>query len=518
MFIDALKYGRPAIDCDVAIFGAGVAGITIAQALARTSLSVCLVESGGAEMDDNWQKEFSSRSVGVPCRPAEGRVRTFGGSTALWSGRCARLDPSDFAPRAHVADSGWPIDHSVLEPFYSAATRIMGFGETFDDHSQALARLARLVPADAPIAPFVWRYAAVSRDRYQHWGDAFHDALAASERVWVLLNSDIVALDSGEFGGHATQARIRTRSGRNVAVRARHFVIACGGIESARLLLNFADDNPVLMSGAGDAVGRYFMQHPRAVTASMTTSPRHAARLQRLLNCFRRSAGPHDETGFALTVKTQEEHRLLNGSIVLRYRRPWVEDELSEVAPAARRASLDDWFGEARPDRIGGRLVRKLRGWEQLVAHPQILVVADVEQEPDRESRIRLDGERDILGLRTAEIDWRINPPEEHTAAFLTHAVCDWLASNGLGQATPLDGMAEHGGLVPGRMLESYHHLGATRMSDSSATGVVDADLRVHGTDNLYVCGGSVMPTGGHANPTLTIAALALRLAERLSC
>ena len=91
-----------------------------------------------------------------------------------------------------------------------------------------------------------------------------------------------------------------------------------------------------------------------------------------------------------------------------------------------------------------------------------------------------------------------------------------WIEALGLGSFVPVPDLDATGGLTGGRMLESYHHIGATRMSDDAAAGVVDRDLKVHGLANLHVCGASVMPTGGHANPTLTIVALALRLADHL--
>jgi choline dehydrogenase-like flavoprotein len=132
------------------------------------------------------------------------------------------------------------------------------------------------------------------------------------------------------------------------------------------------------------------------------------------------------------------------------------------------------------------------------------------EQAPDPDSRLTLSDRRDALGMPELRLDWRVNQVD-------IDAISGWLAA--------LDGdvrAAQLGRVVPPRagwerkIIGGPHHIGTTRMSASARSGVVDAQCRVHSVENLYVAGSSVFVTGGYANPTFTLVALALRLADTL--
>lgn len=140
---------------------------------------------------------------------------------------------------------------------------------------------------------------------------------------------------------------------------------------------------------------------------------------------------------------------------------------------------------------------------------------AIVEQTPNCESRITLSDRTDVLGMPLTRIDWRIGHMERLTAIRLGHAVNAALARAGKPQAILADWVRD--GRPEDAVFEDQAHpSGATRMSDSNLCGVVDRNGKVHGMDNLYISGSSVFPTAGHANPTLMIVALALRLSDWL--
>jgi choline dehydrogenase-like flavoprotein len=134
------------------------------------------------------------------------------------------------------------------------------------------------------------------------------------------------------------------------------------------------------------------------------------------------------------------------------------------------------------------------------------------EQAPNPDSRVTLGTRRDRFGLPVARVDWRPTASDRASIRASQEAVDAALRAAGLGQVEFMLG-DEH----PPTLLEgNFHHLGATRMHPDPAMGVVDADCRVHGLRNLYVAGSSVFPTYGCSNPTLTVVALALRLADHL--
>lgn len=501
MILHARDIVDPDLSADVVIIGAGAAGITLAQALQGRNAEVLLIDGGGLEVSADAQRLFETTSIGAPVSPDAYRYRVFGGSTVAWTGRCAPLDPIDLAQRDWVPDSGWPIGYDDLVDHYDRAAAIVGLQGAWSTDPDWFRELWSLDGRPDAVEPFLWRLNSTKRNSFLHFGKAFHDRFKAASDLRVLLEADLVGIDPTPDGGAIAGARLRARDGRTLRVRARTWILCCGGIENARLLLNFAEQEPAAFDAVAPSIGRWFMQHPRSRTATVQATWRQADMLQRRFNLFRRT-GRHYESGFVLAEKTQRGEELLNASAVLRY----------EGSPIHRKT-----WGLHPPRRAPERIARFAAGWQPRLYAPDISLHVDIEQVPDRESRVLLRPERDAIGLQKAALDWRINAIDRRTTAFLTEAVATWIERLGMGRVEAIPDLRQTGGLTGEHMLESYHHLGATRMSASPETGVVNPDLKVHGLANLYVCGGSVLPTGGHANPTLTIVALALRLANHLS-
>ncbi|NNL84360.1 MAG: GMC family oxidoreductase, partial [Myxococcales bacterium] len=146
---------------------------------------------------------------------------------------------------------------------------------------------------------------------------------------------------------------------------------------------------------------------------------------------------------------------------------------------------------------------------------PRLEVRALLDQTPNRESRITLADERDALGLPRIAVNWRLRENDRRTLLYLSETVAGELGRLGLGRVRVAHWLAEHGGW-PSHPMDYNHPMGATRMARDPALGVVDSDARVHDTENLYIAGSSIFPTGGVVNPTLTIVALSMRLADHL--
>lgn len=482
------------VEADTIVVGAGAAGIAIARTLHERGHDVLLVEGGGLQVEESCQRLFTIDSVGAPMDGA-GRYRVFGGTTVAWTGRCAPLDRIDLEERAWVPGSGWPITLEDLWRYYSRAAGLIGFPNGWPEEPDWFEALKADSDHPDTVEPYLWRLFSVKSRTFRHFGRALQAAARTSGSPRVLVEADLVGLVPDPATRSICEARFLARDGTIVRGKARTWILCCGGIENARLLLNAAEQSPASFAATSASLGRYFMQHPRTVTANIRTSAAQANALQMRFNLFRRR-GLHFEAGLALPEEAQRRLKLLNASAVLRY-----------------------FVGSiwSRPDRMTRRFKSMISGTTPILHKPEVSVVVDVEQIPDVDSRIFLSPERDRLGLRKAAIDWRINTMERRTSAVLTEGVGSWITRLGLGEMETIEGLSETGGLTPEYLRASYHHIGATRMSQSAATGVVDANLRMHGISNLYMCGASVMPTGGHANPTLTIVALALRLADHVA-
>ena len=321
-------------------------------------------------------------------------------------------------------------------------------------------------------------------------------------------------------------ARFKSLNGNEIEIRARAFVICCSGIENARILLNLPE--PILSNiNKHDNVGRFFAQHPRGRILTLEAANNSAPALQKLFNCFikPRRGQIQYEVGFALSDTAQREYQLLNASAAIYYE----ESERSAWASAKRlRATIKSrtvppgGYADVKNLLCGvpavvANLVRKfILGTQRVIPHPIASVVVDLEQEPNRDSRITLSDDVDELEVRRVKVDWKISEIERRTAREFAKIIALELENMGFGRAELEPWLTSDAPIRDGELSGTYHFIGATRMASTPETGVVDKDCRVFGLDNLYMAGCSVFPTTGHANPTLTIVALAIRLADHL--
>ncbi len=526
---------------DLCIVGAGPAGISIAREFSGSGVKLCLVESGGLVEEPETHALFRGESIGHPMALDEGRHRALGGSSIWWGGRSAMLDPIDFKQRSWVRQSGWPFSLETLQPYYERAKRVANFQEPWASLRQVKTALGISLPTltTDDIEFFIWRVASpdikrtlktwlsLGYDKNFNWADAYRGMLNADPDIFVLLHANLTQLDETDDGKRVASITVRSLSGVSMAIKADRFVLASGGIENARILLG-APRAMLDRINRFDTLGRHFAQHPRGCIARIEADRDGARNLQKLFNIFirPRRARIQYETGFALSEQAQRRYQVLNASAAMYYimgpNSSWIAGR--RLRDALRRGSLANrevlrdtkhlllGFGEVAPN-----AVRKyITGTEQIHATPDIQVVIDLEQEPDPESRITLLRERDPLGMRRARIDWRIGALEKRTARVMAMALVHEFRNIGFGRVEMSDWLSNDAPVTAENLKGNYHFIGATRMSETPRNGVVDADCRVHGIENLYVAGTSLFPTGGHANPTLTIVALAIRLADHL--
>lgn len=510
---------RLSVSTGVCIVGGGAAGVTIAKSLLDRGIEVCLLEAGGMKLEEEQQALLTGESIGEPVNIEEGRFRRLGGATGSWTGRCAELDPIDFERRDWVPQSGWPIGLDDLKPYYRAAEAMCGFAEPWHDTVPAFERLAALKLTDEAISPFLWRFAPKGRNRYQNWGERYLAILKQSRVASLFLHASLTSIEDSASDSRVRAVVAASSTGGSVRVQAQHFILCCGGIENARLLLNAAVAAEGPLRSAEAMAGRYFMQHPRVRVAEVSLNAAGVA-LQDLLNRFSVRSGTEYETGFALSERQQRSKQLLNASAIVRYgpRPGSLRHAVQQMRTGSRLRDIRLTFPPhgIAPVALCREVWRYARGIHPLLVDPVATIIVDVEQAPDPASRVALAEGKDMFGLNKVRVDWRIADIERRTVAHFSGRIRDMFARHGWGAFAPISGLDQDGGLTREHLLESYHHIGATRMSATPGTGVVDADCRVHRLANLHISGASVMPTGGHANPTFTIVALALRLADRI--
>lgn len=522
--IDDLRHlgDGPPLAVDLCLVGAGAAGITLARALSGSGFTICLVESGGLEFEVETQALYEGESIGLPEQGFEiGRLRFFGGTTNHWGGRCTPLAPLDFAARPWVPFSGWPITRSDLDPYYRRARDVCGLGRP-EPAASIFSTLGIAPPApllDALQAK-IWEH---TPDQWS-FGRVYREELRRATDVRVLLHANATRMTTSARRDAVTAITVKTLTGVVREITAQCFVLCCGAIENARQLLSTAQENAPALGNEHGLVGRFFMDHFRGQVAMLVTGDPQPE-IEDVFNYF---IGPDHrlyQVGLELSPQAQRDQMLLNGCAVLDYE----GDQRSGVVEAQaiwRELQNGRW-----PSNIGEKIWRLLSDMDGVATmvrrrltsgrHPVMplkagLIVADIEQAPNPDSRISLSDLRDPLGQRRVRVDWRAGTLERRTARHFALAIASALLRLGFGRCRVESWLAEREGEAAFRMNETFHQAGTTRMAEDPRRGVVDADCRLHGVANLYVAGGSVFPICGHANPTLTIVALALRLADHL--
>lgn len=513
---------------DVCVVGAGAAGVTLARSLSQHGHSVCLLESGGLDFDSRTQSLYEGANIGMQYYPLEeSRLRFLGGTTNIWGGRCVPHDPIDFRKRAWVPHSSWPIGIDDLQRYYRKAHDDLELGKY--SYDEALWQLTDSRPTafnPDTFASRFWRF----DERQERFGASGCDDIAHSSLITLVLHANVVHIQAAENGRRISRVDVKNLEHVAAAVTARYFVLACGAVENARLLLAARDVQTQGLGNTHDQVGRYFMEHPHGRLGTVETT--QAFQLWSLY----RKRFPNNATPFApalvSTEAQQERLGILNSAITFKLQRD-----------PARGTPLDKQLylklkHELHPNRSGRRLwyaFRRSRAWLQRhfrsgveqwrakLGLTSLHLIVRAEQAPNPSSRVCLSERRDALGCLTADLDWQLGELDKLTVRKLAHALDEEYRRLGLGRVKASDWLQD-GSLhwpidqtVSNHPIGGYHHMGTTRMSACASTGVVDADCRVHELDNLFVAGSSVFATGGWANPTLTILALVHRLGDHLS-
>ncbi len=503
MFIDARSLSSDEnLEADIAIIGAGAAGITLARALAGTGLKIALLESGGLE----WSEEAADLGAGALGEHRYGaleavRLRYFGGTTGHWGGWCRELDAIDFEARDHIPYSGWPISKADLKDYYPKAQTILQLGPArFDD----FAGVAAEAKAAAPIAPggametVLFEFSPPTR-----MGEVYRAEMEASG-VAIYLNASVTDIRLDDALKTATTLTVARDGGAPVRLAARQVVLACGGLSNPQLLLNCDSQMAGGLGNGRDQVGRYFAEHPilDAFASVFALSPATGAPFawrdtQVGKQRFRPVFQPSDAT-------RRSSSRLSCLATI------------AEPGPKFDpvKGAFEWWDGRHGPQETATALAVALAAHRPDKTPFHIHAInAGLETRPNPDSRITLIADRDRFGTRRIKLDWRPEVADlEDYLASLEDLSRQLLASGTAVMRIAPDARARfHDETVWG-----HHHMGTTRMGADPMTSVCDGDGRVHGLSNVWVAGSSLFTTPGAANPTLTIVALALRLADRL--
>ncbi len=532
---------------DVAIVGGGPAGIALALQLARTGRSILLLESGDLEPDPETQAlnagEVAEAALHSP--PDTYRQRCLGGGTSIWGGRCVPFDPLDLEHRPWIAHSGWPIGWEEIDRHYPAANALCEAGDYEYD-----ARLAVPGGMRPVIRGFVPEHFDVNGiERFScptHFGVRYRKRLETLPNVRVVLRATVIRLRASPDGTRIVALDARNRHDIPFRIAADQVVLAMGGMETPRLLLTSDDVHAQGIGNTHDLVGRFYMCHIAGTIGRLRINgPRDAVWHGYDIApdgtyCRRR-----------LALRPEEQRRRGLSNVVFRLHHPRITDPAHRTGPLsaiylaqhfisyeyAKRLVSDSpptaatWLRHgvnAATDPVS--TLRFLTHWlrhrtlaerkfPSVIIRPRTNLFSldfHAEQEPNRDSRVSLGDGRDRFGNRQVRVDWRYSTNDVETLAQAFDLLRDDLAAQAIGELSLAQNETDIETVVRRDGAYGGHHIGTARMGSGAASGVVDSDGKVFGVNNLFVAGSAVFPTSSQANPTLTIVALSLRLAEHL--
>ena len=508
------------LETDLCIIGGGAAGITIAVELIGSPIRVCLVESGGFEYDDNLQSLYEGEILGLPYYELDSiRLRFFGGTTNHWLGLCPPLDKIDFETRPWVPFSGWPISRATLDSYYERAGPILNLGPVlYGERGWDLLRVAPL-----PLNPekVLTSFSQTSRP-VARLGSKFRQEVQQADNVQLLYNANVINIQTNDTAATVDYVDIATLDGNRSQLRAKQFILACGGLENPRLLLLSNKVEPAGIGNRHGLVGRFFMEHLHTEVARIFSDNYFDLQDTYLESWI--YDHPY-KPSLRLGVATQKKEQVLNSAAKLR-----VIPKADSGVEATRQLYNKVRRGKKMDDLSGAiwRIVKDFdevayNAYRHFVLGKSVVYPAEVlyllsygEQAPNPDSRVVLSHTKDALGMNRIALDWRMTELERRSLTMLATTIGAELGRLNAGRVRMSDWLLEGVESWGDNLWGGGHHMGTTRMADDPQFGVVDRNCRVHGIHNLYIAGSSVFATSGWANPTLTIVALALRLADHI--
>jgi choline dehydrogenase-like flavoprotein len=505
-------------ETDVCVVGAGPAGITVARELEGSGARIVLLEAGDFVVMPSRQDPYVGTSEGQPYYPLDAcRSRVFGGTTNLWGGWCRPLDAIDFDHRSWLPDSGWPFERSHLDHDYRRAHLLCAMRpcpDVWAPPSGGGAVTAGILDARGP-----WTDATF-HIHPARFGQIHARTLAASRDVRVLAHATATEIRLDRDGVAGTAVRVATEIGNAFTVTAKLFVLAGGGIENTRLLLSSRGDRQHGVGNEYDLVGRFFSDHIHVRTGLVSLPVR-----TRYYDVHQHG-GVTVRGGMSLCAEHRTGHAQLGAGVTLHNPKdPHDVLSLAETSDSYRacRRLIGSLMRGRRPDDWAGTLTAVARHAPEVALlsyrrvirakAPTLAVGFRAEQSPNRDSRVTLQQDCDRFGMPRVRLAWKLTDTDRDSLRRANASLFDQFRRQGF-QVRQFAETGESG--WANSLAGGAHHIGTTRMHRDPKRGVVDEHCRVYSTPNVYIAGSSTFPTGGWAPPTLTIVALAVRLAAHL--
>lgn len=462
---------------DIVIIGAGPAGISLALSLAKKKFKIALIEAGEKKYSVESQEFYKGSIEGdFPRELHVSRLRMFGGTTGHWGGSCRTLDEYDYEK--------WPIRKNDLEPYLKKSTEILNIKSEF-----------REIPLTQKLKLIEFQ---ISKVRF---AEKFFNSIEKSKNIYLFLNSPVISVEGQN--NKVSNVICYSKKNKKFQINGELFVLATGGIENSRLLLLINLKNKYLFNQE-IPIGNYWYEHPfNELGKAILKKNKVKNILKNDLNHFVnfRNGGDNSITyNFSPTKNLINEKKILNSCI-------WI---------VLHERSYKDWDNIAKNLAcVAPNLSNKFLELFKKKLSCDATIYSSWEQDPEYNNRITLSlDKKDNFGLAQAKIVYKKSELVRKTARICMEEIGKYLINKDLGRLVANSFLFDKKEKYLSEA--GWHHMGGTIMGQNSKNSVVDKNLKIHGSRNMFVIGSSVFPTGGHANPTLTIVQLSLRLANNI--
>jgi len=509
--------GMECLTASVCIIGSGPAGGILAAQLAKKKVDVLLLEAG-ADLPDYSCESIAGTNLSSGVADLRfGWSRQFGGSSNLWAGRTYPLEGIDLEKRSWVPDSGWPFTFDALSPYYEQASEILNipgyhYFETHGGPHRKESVFSTVLDKNIGLEDRCFQWA----EKPFIVSDYLKNIATHHPSLRILLNAPVSRLQEKTDGTSVETAWVTKPDGGTLTIKADYFVLAAGGIETPRILLN---SNQIKTAGIGndlDVVGRYFSTHPKADMAAIVLNKSVPTSHALFMDCPLETGSFRYGIGFSKAM--QERLELLNHYAQLS---PLLEYQANRAFESMKKTKV---LNNALIDRsklmqgflpgLGKMAYEAMGRIAKLQPRTKKFVLRGfLDQYPDKENRIKLSPDKKNDGTHKVDIQWRYSDKDKQSVLKFFANLDAILQKNDIGKV-------EYSGLKKCEdwplIVAHSHFMGTTRMGKDEKTSVTDENARVHRTNNLYIAGPSLFPTYGFANPFLTITALSIKLGDHL--
>ena len=502
----------------IVIIGGGTVGLYAAHELVKKGKEVLVIESGTVALGGFDQESFSS--VGKHHEGIRiGRSKSLGGTSNLWGGQLVEFQPADFMGREWLPDSKWPVSYDEIASYHQQTYENLDIPKEFTDDMRILKQSGVTDPDFGNgLELFLTRWLKIPS-----LSVAYAKEIQTSDKLKVLLNHTVTGFEG--VAGNISAVRITDQDRSNHLVKAACFILSSGTIEISRLLLHAASSHDWECPWKGNEnVGAYFQDHLIGRVGSVEIIDR-----QRFFNTFSTivRSGHKFQPKVRLADRMLMQSRIMNIQAMMSFESSISENlvylkQFLKAAIYSRKVSgIRDFIINLHA--CGKHLLPLM--WKYVVENrvfvPSTSKVSfniQSEQVPLRESRITIDpSAKDASGLPKVILDWKVGNEELPSIREFTILADKALHSAGLARLHMNRELINLNPSFLDTLRDNYHHVGGARMGNSERDGVVDQNLCVFGTKNLYITGAATFRTTSNANTTFTALAFVTRLVSHLT-